>query len=255
MGGAFLLFLTFVFGVGALLTTRKVSELQGASVRAFELRLGEQQERAAKAEHGAADAQTAAAKASETAAKAESNLAGANERAAEALKAAQSFQLEIAQANERAANANRIAEQERLARLQLEARLADRILTAEQQNTLAEHMKPWSGLDIDVMIWGNTTEIQIISDQLLRSLKGAGWLIHSGFAGGGGAVRGILVGIRPDSDSHIASGATELVSTLQTFGISSRLWDFNDMKSPSISFSTSYTGKAPMRLFIGSKAN
>ncbi len=49
-GGAILLFLTFIFGVGALLTTRKVNERQGAELRAVGLKLSEQQERAANAE-------------------------------------------------------------------------------------------------------------------------------------------------------------------------------------------------------------
>src|SRR6266481_4271330 len=57
IGGVVLLGLTFLFGGGALITTRKINDIQAAKLREFDkdlteakTELGKQQERAAKAE-------------------------------------------------------------------------------------------------------------------------------------------------------------------------------------------------------------
>jgi hypothetical protein len=160
----------------------------------------------------------------------------------------------MAKANERAADANRMAEQERLARLQLEARLADRTLSPAQQAALTERLKAWSGVTVDVIIWGDTPEITIISSQVLEVMRRANWTIQSGHAGGGGgAVRGILVGTSPDADANDIAASAALVSALQSAGLAAGSWKFAEMQPPMVMFRTSFTGKAPIRIFIGSK--
>lgn len=50
IGGVTLLFLTFVFGAGLLIVDRRINAIQAEELRQFDLKLSEQQERAAKAE-------------------------------------------------------------------------------------------------------------------------------------------------------------------------------------------------------------
>src|SRR5262249_15807668 len=154
--------------------------------------------RAAKAEQDAAEAKTTAAQTSERATLLEKN-------AAEAKTAQLQVETDLAKQREKTANAERTL-------LELQTSLADRTLSKQQQSSLARQLKPWQGIDVDVMIWGDTAEIEIISGQLLDSIAAAGWNVHVGHAGGGGAVRGILVGSRPDAGEHAARGARALVN-------------------------------------------
>lgn len=201
-----------------------------------------------------------AEEASERAANAEGNLANARERAAlaeqhaaEANAKAEGFRLDIAKATERAADANRIAEEERLARLQLQSRLADRTLTPGQQNEIRSQLDTVPGVAVDVVIWGDTPEIQIISGLLLDSLPKS-WTVHQGQAGGGGAaVRGILVGTRAGSDANSAHASALLVSALQAAGLAGGPWAFDQMPLPVMMFRSNVDGKAPVRIFIGAK--
>lgn len=200
-----------------------------------------------------------AGEAAERAANAEENLANAKERAAlaeqhagEAKAKAEAFRLDIAKATERAADANRIAEEERLARLQLQARLADRTLTPEQEHEITSQLETTPGITVDVVIWGDTPEIQIISDLLLHSMPKS-WTIHRGQAGGGGAVRGILVGTRADSDANTTRAAALLVTTLRATGLAVGPWSFDQMPLPPMMFNSSVDGTAPLRIYIGAK--
>lgn len=59
IGGVTLLFLTFVFGAGALFTTSKLNKRQAASLRDFEIRLQKEQQKTAAAEQATAEAQLA----------------------------------------------------------------------------------------------------------------------------------------------------------------------------------------------------
>lgn len=211
-GAVILLFLTFAFGAGVLITGNIINSRQSERLRQFDrdlteakTELGKQQERAAKAEQDAFDAKT-------TAAEAEKSL------------------------------------------LELQARLADRNLSAQQRGGLVGQLGPWAGVDVDVLVWGDSPEVEIISGQILESLTKAGWHLHTGHAGGGGgAVRGILVGTRSDANSNIVLGAKMLISALQAAGLVCGPWKFEDMATPTVMVNTSFTGKAPIRLFIGSK--
>ena len=174
------------------------------------------------------------------------NVAGLQKNASDAKTAQQKVEIELGKQQERAANAEKEL-------LRLQANLADRTLSLQQQSFLTNQMKPWAGLDIDVLIWGDTPEIEIISGQILKSLAEARWHLHTGRAGGGGAVRGILIGTRSDADGNTSLAAAKLISVLQSAGLASGPWKFEDMNTPPIMFMSSFTGKAPIRLFIGSK--
>lgn len=261
IGGVTLIFITFVFAAGAVLTGRWINRIQAAELRKLDKQLtdaktelGKQQERAAKAEvdlknvaNSAGSANLRAAEANERATKAQESLALAEQHAAEANAKAEGFRLDIARANE-------TAERERLARLQLEARLADRTLTPVQQTAITAQLSTVPGIVVDVITFGDTPEIQTISGLVLDSIRRAGWTINPAQAGGGGAaVRGILVGTRTGSDANTVRAANLLVSALQSVGLAAGPWAFDQLQPPGILFNSAFRGTAPIRMFIGSK--
>lgn len=180
-------------------------------------------------------------------------ISEAGEKAATAETKAEGLRLDIAKANERAAEANRIAEQERLARLKLEARLADRTLTPAQRNAIRSQLATASGIVIDVVVWGDTPEIQIISGLILGSIPRPGWKVQTAQAGGGGAVRGILIGTRAGSDASIIRASALLVSALRSAGLACSPWPYEQLRFPNAMFNTTVTKDAPIRMFIGAK--
>jgi hypothetical protein len=210
--------------------------------------------RAKEADARIAEAERESAEANARATKAQESLGLAEQHAAEANVKAEGFRLDIAKANEGAARANETAERERLARLQLEARLADRTLTPAQQLALRGQLTAISGITVDVVVWGETPEVQTLSGLVLDSMAKAGWSINSGQAvSGGAAVRGILVGVRDGSDANTVKASNILVSALRSVGLVAGLWPFEQLQRPSILSNSSYTGTAPIRMFIGSK--
>jgi hypothetical protein len=195
-----------------------------------------------------------AAEANERATKAQASLSLAEQHAAEANAKAEGFRLDISKANERAASANETAERERLARLQLEARLADRVLTPAQQAAITSRLAALSGIVVDALVWGDTPEIQIISGQVLEAIRKAGWSVHTGQAGGGGAaVRGMLIGTRAGADENAVRAGNLIASALQSAGLAAGPWPFEQLQQPAIVFNSDFSGTAPIRLFIGSK--
>lgn len=233
IGGVILLFLTFIFGAGVVFTTNKLNERQAEQLRVFDRNL--------------TDAKTDLGEQQERAAKADSKVAALQNDAANAKAAQLRVEIDLAKQREKTAGAEK-------ALLELQARLADRKLTQPQRNDLTNLLKEWPGTDVDVIVWGDSAEVEIITGQILECLQNAGWHLHAGHSGGGGAVRGILVGTRPDADNNTTKAANALVSALQSAGLASTHWKFEEMTTPSLLFNSSYTGKAPVRLFIGGKA-
>lgn len=173
---------------------------------------------------------------------------------AESNAIAKTAEAQVASANARAQEAVAAAEHERLARLELEARLADRILTPQQQSALIAQVSPFRGVVIDVVIWGDTPEIQIIGGSILNALRKAGWTVNSGQAvGAGAAVRGILLGTRADSNPDTIRASATLISALRAAGLATDPWSFDELRTPNALMNSSFTGTAPLRMFIGAK--
>ena len=200
-----------------------------------------------------ADANARASEANARAREAEAQVALASAASKDAVAKVATAEARIAEANRAAAEANRVAEQERLARLQLEARLADRILTPEQQARLAAMLSPFAGTMVDVVVFGDTAEIGIISGMILECLQKAGWVVHSAQALGGVPVRGVVIGTRPNADVKTSRASNTLISGLQSMGITSGPWEFEKMPFPAASLSSPGGGDAPVKIFIGSK--
>jgi hypothetical protein len=177
----------------------------------------------------------------------ERRLASAEHKADEA-------ESHLAKVSQDAAEAYRLAQQERLAYMQLANRLAERTLKPEQQERIRRKLSGVSGIEIDVVIWGDTPDIETISGLILNSLPRTGWKIGVAHAAGGGAVvRGILVGARKGSDSNILKAADLLISSLRSEGLGVAPWTFEELQFPSLMMNSSLSGKAPIRMFIGAK--
>jgi hypothetical protein len=190
---------------------------------------------------------------------AEAQVASAKAASDAAIAKAEGFRFDIARANERAAFASETAERERLARLQLEARLADRTLTPEQQDSLVSALHAFAGTTIDVVEWGDASEVSAISESLEQLLLRSGWTVRSVAALPGQAiVTGILVGTRSGSDPATEHAVARLIEALHAANLSASSWAFEKMPWPKAFMSgkpsipgTQYD--APIRMFIGSK--
>jgi hypothetical protein len=196
-GGVALLFLTFVFGGGLVITTKRINERQAEALRQFEKELAVQQERAAKAERDAADAKAIAAKASDQTLTLESNAANAKERAAKAEKAL----------------------------LELQQKLSDRTLSEQQLKTIAARLKAFSGQEYQVIAYWDSKESMAIGNRIHEALQLAHWvyLKPDGWHGLLGGAIGVVAYIHPDADEYTRNAAVSLISALNSEGIESEL--------------------------------
>ncbi len=154
IGGVILLFLTFVFGAGVVLTTNRLNDRQATQLREFDKQLtdaktelGRQQVRAANA-----DAQVAGLETDATNAKAE-----------------------MAKQQTRAANAEK-------ALLELQQRLEHRRISQSDHDKLVASLKPFRGSAIQLTKLGDAEAAQF-ADDLLAVLHDAGWSIQLSIAG------------------------------------------------------------------------
>lgn len=129
VGGAILLFLTLVFGAGALLTARRINLGQAQRLRDFDKQL--------------VDAKAELARQQERAANAERD-------AAEVKKTAEIFGLQIATANAQTAEADQKAEEEHSARVRIEEKLTGWKLDAPAQARLVDKLKQYQNIPFDL---------------------------------------------------------------------------------------------------------
>jgi hypothetical protein len=199
---------------------------------------------------------------------AEANASGekAKRDAAIALKQANEANAHLADANARAAQANeraaQAAQKAAEANLALEKYKAPRSLTKLQQDTIREKLKKISGVSVDVLNFGSTTEIVTFSALLVSILNGAGWPAQSWNDMGGGAATGIVVITKPDANENILKASKALVGALQDAGVVCNLhsvpeWNTQDkwVSPPGAVMGPSWESSkvAPIRLIIGAK--
>ena len=160
-----------------------------------------------------------------------------------------------ANAELRAAEANKKAEEERLARVKLEVRLAPRSLTSEQLNNLAEHIKPYKGVSIDILQYGETTEISHLRFLLNKLLIEAGWNPRAWIVVGDGPVLGVIVGVRNNANDIEKRASTILAAALQSEGIITSLEQVFTIAWPGFVSGPPYdvSKEAPIRMLIGTK--
>lgn len=118
-----------------------------------------------------AEAQRDAAQANVIAKQYEGSIADSNARA-------KSAEAQVASAKEQAAKAELGAAQARLELARMQERMADRTLTVAQQADLTSRLNPFSAIVVDVLVWGDTPEIQIISGLILDCMTKGGWKVQ-----------------------------------------------------------------------------
>ena len=190
IGGVVLLFLTFAFGAGFVLTGKIVSQRQETQLRQFDKDLTDakndlvkQQERAAKAEQDAAYAKTTAAQTSERATILEKDAAEAN-------ATQKRVEIDLARQQEKTATAER-------ALLQLQRRMEPRRISADQRARLVEILSngPKGKVSINCVL--GDAEGQAFADDIDSVLKASGWDnsgVNQGVYSGGNPVGfGIVV--------------------------------------------------------------
>ena len=181
-----------------------------------------------------------------------SNVASAEAASKEASAKAEGFRLQIAQANE-------TAERERLARLQLEARLADRVITPDQKRRIAQAFAPLKGQTIDVVIVGDSLEINRTANAILEGISNAGVLINWFHPLLGGFGEGVIVAIRADAPVEVKQAGTQLLTILkETLGGGVGQADFDKVLvsgngSVGNTPGAAKVGQSPLRLQIAPK--
>jgi hypothetical protein len=237
IGGVTLLFLTFVFGVGALITTNWINKRQAERLRQFDRSLTEsktallrQEERAANAERDAADAKKAAAQAGEGTAKALADAAKAEERAADANKRAAELEKEAAAAG---------LETEKLKQV-----VTWRSIPPEAVAVLESALSAKPG-SVNLRYMDGDPEALFLAIQFSRILDRAKWSVAPGsFKPSNAIVFGIAL---PD-------GAGAEAKTLRdAFSAAKISFSTEPLPSAGVGFSTSTIRGAPT-LFIGCKA-
>jgi hypothetical protein len=260
--------LVVVFGVAALLTGDIINKRQSEQLRQFDkdlttakLSLATQQERAAKADAHAneadlkiAEAQRGSAEANAHAKRAQGSLALAEQHSAEANAKAEGFRLDIAKANESARQAEARAAE---ANLELARFKAPRSITPAQQAALAAQLRSFAPRRIDVLIIGDTVEIQQIAESVLGSVQQAGWTIGNigRPLGAGMAVNGIVVGTHLGASAEEERAANALINGLQAVGLASgRLTpQFNDDLPAAMTGRWDMQNTAHIRIVFGTK--
>lgn len=164
VGGVILLFLTFAFGAGVLVTGNLVNKKQAERLRVFDSEL--------------TSAKTDLARQQERAAKAEGSIKSAEQQAAEANAKAEGFRLSIAKANESVAEAQAqvagaTAEAAR-ANLELARIKMPRSLSPEQQRHVASLLARFSGTDFAFVVFGDPESLALLYE-IDSALQQAGW--------------------------------------------------------------------------------
>ena len=169
----------------------------------------------------------------------------------------------IAKANERAANAemraaeaNQIAEGERLARVKIEERLAPRSLTARQIASLAERLKPYAGISIDILQIGESPEITHFRSLIETPLRKAGLRPLSSTAVGSGSFIGVSVGILVGASDPEKMAAAAILAALNAEGITTQnagTVKREDWPGFVMAPTGETSNKAPIRIYVGSK--
>ncbi len=154
IGGVILLFLTFVFGAGVVLTTNRLNDRQAAQLREFDKQL--------------TDAKTELGKQQERAADADARVAGLETDAASAKS-------EMAKQQTRAANAEK-------ALLELQQRLQHRRISQSEHDRLVVSLQRFRGSAVQLLKLGDAEAAQF-ADDLLAVLHDAGWSVQLSIAG------------------------------------------------------------------------
>jgi hypothetical protein len=197
VGGVILLFLTFVFGAGALITSNRINAVQDERLREFDKQL--------------TDAQNALTAQKERAANADARVAGLEAEAANAKAAQQGVQLELAKQQEKTATAER-------ALLELQERVQPRHLTTKQKTDIKIALESSPPQNVGVQVFIGTPDGIPFSIEIIEAINSAGWTAtHKGQSALGGQIRGLAL-LMADT-KHPPPGAKALQDALKSAGM------------------------------------
>lgn len=164
------------------------------------------------------------------------------------------FRLDIAKANQAAEEAKEKAEAERLARVKIEEKLAPRSITSGQIVGLSNKLKPYAGISIDILQFGDTPEITNFRSLLEKPLRTAGLRVLTSTALG--SFIGLSVGVVEEANDSEKNAATAILAAFNTEGIVA-LNGGMSKREHWPGFVMAPTGetvnKAPIRIYVGSK--
>jgi hypothetical protein len=198
----------------------------------------------AKAQIADADARARTAEAQVASAKAESKAASAK---------AESFRLEIAKANESARQAEARAAE---ANLELARFKAPRTLSPTQQATIANQLRKFGAMRVDVIIIGDAQEIANITGLIIAAIQQAGWNVTLiGKAISGPNVSGVFVGTHLNSDQNVVDASKALIAGLNSAGIATEQFapQFNDELPMALMGNWDKNNIAPIRILVSAK--
>ena len=209
-----------ICAVGALITETVLNSRQAEVVREMDLRIAEQQERAANAERDAAEAKALAAKAGEGTAVALANAAAVNERAAK-------LEIEAAAQRERAAKAERSLLT--LGKALAPRRLATRIAPGRDNLTTHLRLGKFAGTSFTIQVVP-IDEARDLADQIKSILQGSGWVYRGEYTGTEAIPEGVEIRTRrvpgdpfADSEENARGAATLLSEYLEANGLETAL--------------------------------
>jgi len=182
--------------------------------------------------------------------KAETASSGAISLARGARKEADSFEREIVSAKESAAKAEARASQ-------ATQKVADRFLTPEQQVQIGDKLRPFGNQKVEILVVGNTMEIDRLASGIRASVTLAGWTIgNDGRSVFGVSASGVTVSTHEGSGNTINAAASLLAGLIEA-GISSvkgpQYGDRQPGAISGISRDWNPNDVAPIRIVIGSK--
>ena len=168
---------------------------------------------------------------------------------------------EIARASESAAKANEHAAQAEAraaeANLALEKFKAPRSLTVNQLNTIFNKIRSHAGVSIDILQYGENTEIANLLTLLWTPLQRAGWNPKTWSAvGSGRSATGVFVSVRVGATQAEQDAAYALISALLSEGIATgKLPSFRKEDWPPMVMGPPYDAakQAPIEMILGHK--
>ncbi len=196
-----LLFLTFLAGMGVLLTGNVINKRQESKLHQFDKDLT-----AAKSD---------LAKQQERAATAEGRIALADQHAEEAKAKAEEFRLDIAKAN-------KAAEDERMARVKLQERVAWRTISPTEIARIGSKLRIHQGIHIYVGTLAGNEEAVSFSEDIADIIKAAGWTFPGVTPYGNLGVQRTGLRISTTRDAQSRAAAMALRAELDQLGFSPR---------------------------------
>jgi hypothetical protein len=148
------------------------------------------------------------------------------------------------------------------AQLALEQFKAPRAITGAHFALFVNQLAPFKGAGIDIVLYGETSEIIGISTVIFKGLVQAGWKVPPvRFAVGGGvwaAIPGIRIMLRENADDEVKTAADTLASILNDVGVPTVSWSTFGANAgvPAVALSgepINETTVNPIRMYIGPK--